>query len=135
MLLWEFRAPLQQPSPKCRLLSPCRHHRHLFWLPFLPASFQTQGSPLRAATSTCNVEGCNPFIMNFSILFALQSQTFASAEAKVAFAIDYPNSSGNLTANDYTIDLCTKANQSNWNEPAQCDTFLQGVGDYLDWET
>jgi len=33
-------------------------------------------------------EGCNPFITNCSILFALQPHTFASEEAKVAFTIN-----------------------------------------------
>lgn len=33
-------------------------------------------------------EGCNPFIVNCSILFALQPQTFASERAKVAFTIN-----------------------------------------------
>uniref|UniRef100_A0A674NR08 DUF4939 domain-containing protein n=1 Tax=Takifugu rubripes TaxID=31033 RepID=A0A674NR08_TAKRU len=34
-------------------------------------------------------EGCNPFITNCSILFALQPYTFASEAAKVAFTINH----------------------------------------------
>lgn len=33
--------------------------------------------------------GCNPFIMNCSILFTLQTHTFASEDAKVAFTINH----------------------------------------------
>jgi len=33
-------------------------------------------------------EGCNPFITNCSILFALQPHTFASEEARVVFTIN-----------------------------------------------
>lgn len=34
-------------------------------------------------------EGCNPFLTNCSILFALQPHTFSSERAKVAFAINH----------------------------------------------
>ncbi|TWW68258.1 hypothetical protein D4764_19G0000560 [Takifugu flavidus] len=34
-------------------------------------------------------EGCNPFLTNCSILFALQPYTFASEAAKVAFIINH----------------------------------------------
>ena len=37
---------------------------------------------------TGDPEGCNPFITNSSILFALQPYTFASEEAKVAFTVN-----------------------------------------------
>ena len=38
---------------------------------------------------TGDPEDCNPFITNCSILFALQPQTFASEQARVAFAINH----------------------------------------------
>ncbi|KAF7641898.1 hypothetical protein LDENG_00268990 [Lucifuga dentata] len=34
-------------------------------------------------------EGCNPFLTNCSILFALQPLTFSTKEAKVAYAISH----------------------------------------------
>ncbi len=34
-------------------------------------------------------EGCNQFLENFSILFALQTHTLSSEEAKVAFTISH----------------------------------------------
>ncbi|KAI3370533.1 hypothetical protein L3Q82_025292 [Scortum barcoo] len=118
------------------------------------------GNPERYAGDP---EGCNPFITNCSILYALQPQTFSSEEAKVAFAINHltgrarsgfdgdcrvgaADSSlrvsfqafatelrkGNhRTVQDYAIDFRTKARLSDWNEPARCDAFLRGLGEYL----
>ncbi|KAI3364481.1 hypothetical protein L3Q82_010834 [Scortum barcoo] len=40
-------------------------------------------------------------------------------------------SQGNRTVQDYAIDFRTKARLSDWNEPARCDAFLRGLGEYL----
>ncbi|KAI3361596.1 hypothetical protein L3Q82_013736 [Scortum barcoo] len=60
----------------------------LLLLRLLPAPFLSPGwaIPERYAGDP---EGCDPFIMNCSILYALQPQTFSSEEAKVAFAINH----------------------------------------------
>lgn len=44
------------------------------------------GTPERYAGDP---EGCNPFISNCSIVFALQSYTFAQEAARVAFTINH----------------------------------------------
>ncbi|KAI3363775.1 hypothetical protein L3Q82_001206 [Scortum barcoo] len=40
-------------------------------------------------------------------------------------------SQGNRTVQDYAIEFRTKARLSDWNEPARCDAFLHGLGEYL----
>jgi len=51
-----------------------------------PAPELQMGMPERY---TGDPEGCNPFLMNCSILFALQPHTFAFEEAKVEFIINH----------------------------------------------
>ncbi|KAF7641874.1 hypothetical protein LDENG_00269710 [Lucifuga dentata] len=70
-------APVQSvaPSPAATPLTPSR-----------VVSEPQVGSPERYASEP---EGCNPFLTNCSILFALQPLTFSTKEAKVAYAISH----------------------------------------------
>uniref|UniRef100_A0A8C5GZJ6 CCHC-type domain-containing protein n=1 Tax=Gouania willdenowi TaxID=441366 RepID=A0A8C5GZJ6_GOUWI len=54
--------------------------------PPLPVSEPRVGTPERYGGDP---EGCNPFLTNCSILFALQPHTFSTERAKVAFAINH----------------------------------------------
>lgn len=40
-------------------------------------------------------------------------------------------SQGSGTVVDYAIDFRTSSRRSSWNEPAQCDTYLRGLADYM----
>ncbi|KAF7644122.1 hypothetical protein LDENG_00227410 [Lucifuga dentata] len=63
------------PSPAASALAPSR-----------VLSEPHVGTPERY---TGELEGCDPFLTNCSILFALQPLTFATEEAKVAYAISH----------------------------------------------
>lgn len=54
--------------------------------PPAPVSEPRVGTPERYGGDP---EGCNPFLTNCSILFALQPHTFSTEKAKVAFAINH----------------------------------------------
>jgi len=89
-----------------------------------------------------NPEGYNPFITNCSILFALQSHTFASEEANVAFTINHltgraprwgtaegerwTHACGSFQL--FTTELCTVFGGGKHSSDAACTLLSMGQG-------